>query len=139
GAERGAYSAVRKPRDEHYILDLCDEFLGQRASRQHRFDFLLGNRTTKGRQMRLAVDGYYPELRLVVEYHERQHFEAVVLFDKPDTAIGMPRSEQRALYDQRRRDELPKHGIVLVELSVREFAHSKQLRLNRLAEDKAVI
>jgi hypothetical protein len=34
----------RADSDEAYVLDLCDEVLGDRGSRQHRFDWLVGTR-----------------------------------------------------------------------------------------------
>ena len=44
----------RQSSDEHYVIDLCDEVLGLKASRQHRFDFLKGDTG-----VRLPVDAYY--------------------------------------------------------------------------------
>lgn len=94
----------RSASDEHYVLDLCDEVLGEVALRQHRFPWLSGDPSSKtGRVVLLPVDGYWPGLRLVVEFYERQHSEAVPFFDKPDriTVSGVPRGQQRALYDER--------------------------------------
>ena len=84
--------------------------------------------------MQLPVDAYYPELNLVIEYRERQHTESVKFWNKP-TASGIPRDEQRARYDQRRREVLPKHGIKLVELSYSDFEHSSNKRLLRIEEN----
>lgn len=112
-------------RDESYVIDLCDEVLQLKASRQHRFPFLVGD---TGRE--LPVDAYYKELNLVVEYCERQHTESVRFWNKP-TASGIPRDEQRTKYDQRRRDILPKHGIRLVEISFSDFPHDSHKRLLR--------
>lgn len=122
-------------RDEEYILNLCDEVLGERSERQKRFDFLKGD---KGH--RLPVDAYYPQLNLVIEYRERQHFEPVKFFDRRQTVSGVPRGQQRALYDQRRREELPKQGIRLVELSYLDFEHgpSKRLRRETLADREVI-
>ncbi|MGA8314164.1 MAG: hypothetical protein WB755_29335 [Terriglobales bacterium] len=124
-------------KDESYIIDLCDEVLRHKASRQHRFPFLIGDAGTK-----LPVDAYYADLKLVIEYRERQHYEEVKFFDKPDklTCSGVPRGKQRELYDQRRRDVLPIHGIRLIELPVTLFQHSarKRLRRNRLADEMIV-
>ncbi|MBF6986746.1 hypothetical protein IPF36_03190 [Cupriavidus sp. IK-TO18] len=122
-------SSVRQDRDEAYILDLCDEVMGTRCRRQHRFPFLTGDAGTM-----LPVDGYYPEQNLVIEYRERQHTESVPFFDKRLTASGIPRCVQRQHYDERRRQVLPKHGIHLVELSVEEFEHFSNKRLKRLPE-----
>ncbi|TVQ51090.1 MAG: hypothetical protein EA377_13315, partial [Phycisphaerales bacterium] len=108
---------------------LCDKVLGRTARRQHRFDFLRGD---SGRK--LPVDAYYPDLKLVVEYHERQHFENVPFWDRKPTSSGISRGEQRALYDQRRREVLPSHGIKLVELKCTDFQCRSSKRLARIPE-----
>jgi hypothetical protein len=109
--------ANRRESDEQYIIDLCDEVLGRTAEHGHRFPFLLGDPGRRGRAQ-LPVDAFYPDLNLVIEYRERQHFESVRHFDKPwkMTVSGVHRGEQRMRYDERRREVLPKHGISLVEL-----------------------
>lgn len=127
----------RKDSDEFYVIDLCDEVLGIRASRQHTFDFLRGD-GTPGRT--LPVDAYYPELNLVIEYRERQHTESVVFFDKKATVSGVNRAEQRCIYDQRRRDVLPNNGIRLVVISYSDLKHDRCKRLVRdRLNDLAVI
>lgn len=120
--------AQRKDSDEFYIIDLCDEVLGTKASRQHTFDFLRGD-GNPGRK--LPVDAYYPELNLVIEYRERQHTESVAFFNKKTTVSGVSRDEQRRIYDQRRRDVLPKYGIRLVEISYSDLKHDNRKRLVR--------
>jgi hypothetical protein len=121
---------IKRDSGQAYVVDLCDIVLGQKSLREHRFPFLLGDGDTP---RRLPVDAYYPDLRLVVEYHERQHSEPVSFFDHPDrtTVSGVPRGAQRAIYDQRRREVLPKHGIHLVEMSYFDFAHRSNKRLKR--------
>lgn len=123
----------RRDRDETYILDLCDQVLGQIASRQHRFDFLRGDPGKKGKGSKLPVDAYYEALKLVIEYRERQHSEPVKFFDKPNklTISGIPRNEQRAKYDQRRRDVLTQNGLDLVELAYDDFEYDARKRLKR--------
>lgn len=121
-------------KDEDYIIDLCDRLLGHRARRHHRFDFLRGD---SGHT--LPVDAYYPLLKLVIEYHERQHCEPVPLWDKKPTASGIPRGEQRARYDQRRREVLPKHGIYLVELCCLDFKCHRNKRLLRQTSDDEIV
>jgi hypothetical protein len=118
----------RTEKDEMYIIDLCDEVLAIAALRQHRFDFLRGDAGTT-----LPVDAYYPSLNLVIEYREKQHSEVVDFFDRPNhlTVCGVHRGEQRRMYDQRRRDVLPQHGIDLVEFSYTDFAHKSDKRLVR--------
>lgn len=115
----------RNGSDEYYVIDLCDEILGCKASRQHRFDFLKGDKGT-----RLPVDAYYPLLNLVVEYHESQHTKSTPFFDKKQTVSGVSRGEQRRIYDQLRRELLPKHGIKLVVISYTDFGQSKKLKRN---------
>jgi hypothetical protein len=121
--------------DENYIIDLCDAVLKEKACRQYRFEFLKGD---TGRL--LPVDAYYCELGIVVEFHEKQHNEPVMFFDRKFTVSGVSRREQRKIYDQRRRDILPKHEIALVEFCVHEFPHDSQKRLLRKSEeDKKII
>lgn len=96
---------ARTNSDEYYIIDLCDEVLGLKVSRQHRFDFLRGDTGRK-----LPVDAYYKERNLVIEYHERQHSETVRLFDDKMTVSGVPRNIQRKIYDERRK-EIPHKTI----------------------------
>ncbi len=126
-------------RDEHYVLDLCDVILGLKAVRQHCFPFLTGDPDWRGCRKPLPVDGFYPALGLVVEYHERQHRERVGFFDDKPTVSGVPRGEQRRIYDERRADLLPRHGYSLVVLNVDEFAHDRAKRLLRTPQDQAVV
>ena len=111
--------------DEFYVVDLCDEVLGLEGERQYRFPFLVGD---SGRA--LPVDVYYRELNLVVEYYERQHTEDVKFFNRRMTVSGVSRGEQRKIYDERRRIELPKHGIKLVIISYSDFGQTKKLVRN---------
>ena len=122
------YSKRRKDRDEDYVIDLCDEVLNEKASRQHRFDFLKGDSGTK-----LPVDAYYESPQLAVEYHERQHTEVVGFFDKPErkTVSGVSRGEQRKIYDKRRAEVLPRHGIRLIVISYDDFDCDGAKRIKR--------
>nr|BDD44421.1 hypothetical protein 5 [Pseudomonadaceae bacterium] len=124
-------------KDEHYVIDLCDEILGQKALRQHRFDFLRGDGDPG---LPLPVDAYYPELSLVIEYREKQHSERVGYWDDKPTTSGIPRGQQRARYDQRRREVLPQHRIDLVEVSYSELGHGGSKRLTRdVQQDRQVL
>jgi very-short-patch-repair endonuclease len=122
-------NAKRSNSDEYYILSICDRLLGVESIRQHRFDFLRGDSGSK-----LPVDAYYHELNLVIEFKEKQHTEKVGFFDKRMTVSGMGRGEQRARYDQLRRDILPKHGIDLIEFDYSEFEHTRSKKLHRIIE-----
>lgn len=132
-----AKSTGRKDSDEHYVLDLCDEVLKMQGLRQHRFDFLLGDPNAQGKCAKLPVDSYYPELNLVIEYKEQQHSKTNKHFDKPNliTVSGVHRGEQRKIYDQRRLDVLPKHGIKVIEISFSDFNHNSRDRILRSNND----
>lgn len=123
-------------RDEHYILDICDEVLGDKALRQHKLPFLLGDANSRDKRRHLPVDAYYPEQNLVVEYRELQHSEPVAIMDRRITLSGVSRAEQRKKYDQRRRDVLAAYGIRLVELDYSMFAHDKRKRLTRADKNR---
>jgi hypothetical protein len=120
-------------RDEDYVISLCDTVTGYAGLKQHKFDFLLGDPSSSGQRRRLPVDVYYPDLSLVIEYRERQHTEAVLHFDKPDvmTVSGVHRGEQRRIYDERRREVLPQHGIQLLEISYSVFNTDSARRIIR--------
>lgn len=120
-------------KDENYVLDMCDRVLNQTSTRQHKFDFLLGDTNSNGIAVRLPVDAYYENLNLVIEYRERQHTESVTFFDKPNrmTVSGVHRGEQRKIYDERRRNLIPKNGLTLVEISYTDFSHDNQKRIIR--------
>lgn len=139
-----AKSSVKKRNnnDEHYILNLCDEILNQKASRQHKFEFLLGDPDKNGTCRKLPVDSFYQELNLVIEYRELQHSEAVPHFDKPNvkTVSGVSRGEQRKIYDQRRRDVLKQQEIQLIEIdySLFQFNGRKKLIRNK-TEDLLIL
>jgi len=123
----------KSPKDEDYVLDICDKVLEIKSSRQHKFDFLLGDKGKNGKARKLPVDAYYEELKLVIEYREKQHIEKVNHFDKPNvlTVSGVSRGEQRKLYDERRRIVLPNNGIELVEISYSDFNYNSQKRILR--------
>lgn len=128
--------------DEAYVLDICDSVLGFKSLRQYKFEFLRGDSNKQGRRAYLPVDAYYPDLNLVIEYMERQHFEPVNHFDKPDrlTISGISRGEQRKKYDQRRRETLPQHGIQVISIAYDELSHTNRKKLKRdIGVDKEVI
>ena len=110
--------------NERYVLALSDEVLGLTGDQQRTFDWLLGDLSGKtGKRKPLPVDAFYPTLDLVVEFHEKQHTEAVAHFDKPDviTVSGVHRGLQRRLYDERRQELIPAHGLSLVIISMSNF------------------
>lgn len=127
----------RADSDEAYVLDLCDEILDTEGSRQHRFDWLRGDPGANDRRATLPVDAYWSEHRLVVEYNERQHREAVAHFDKPYrlTVSGVHRGEQRARYDELRQTLIPAKGLRLIVIESDVLAVDGQGRLRRHRND----
>lgn len=131
---------ARRDSDEYYILDFCDAVLGVPSDRQKKFDWLLGDPGKQGTQRRLPVDGYWESLGLVVEYHERQHDEAEKLFDKPElTVSGVPRREQRRIYDLRREQEIPAHGPTLVVIKASAFTTRGRYIVRDAVRDRDVV
>ena len=131
---------TRADSDEHYVLDLCDKVIGARGERQATFPWLVGDVSPKtGRARRLPVDGFWPTLQLVVEFQEKQHTEAVPLFDRRSTVSGVPRGEQRRLYDQRKAESLPHHGIRIVVIHKFEFTTRADKIVRNYERDLAVV
>lgn len=120
-----------KTKDEVYVIDLCDEILGIKASRQHCFDFLRGDSLNGKRGKKLCVDAYYESKNLVIEYNEKQHTEDVAFFDRKKTISGVTRKVQRKIYDERRKILLPQHGINLVVISYSDFEYDKRKKIIR--------
>jgi len=116
---------AKAQRDEHYILDLCDQLLGPGA-RQKCFDWLLGDASlTAGKKRRLPLDGYWDSFCLAVEFQEKQHFEPVPFWDQKITASGMTRGEQRKVYDQRKVEKTAEHGVCLLHIRQDAFQMAK--------------
>lgn len=126
--------ARRANSDERYVLDLCDEVLGIPGLRQARFDWLRGDPSpTRPRGSQLPVDGYWPELGLVVEFQEEQHWAPSPFFDRRATVSGVGRGEQRRLYDERKRTLIPERGLRLVVIEKSAFT----LKSRRIDRDHA--
>lgn len=121
----------RSGSDEAYVIDLCDEVLNRKASRQHTFDFLRGDPNASGVAKCLPLDAYYQDLNLVIEFQERQHMEAVKHFDKRMTVSGVTRGEQRKIYDQRKLNVLLSKGIRVIRISYSDFQYNSSKKLIR--------
>jgi len=128
---RATSNAVRSKSDEAYVIDLCDEILGETAVRQHRFPWLCGDAGKNGKVVCLPVDAYYEGHKLVIEYRERQHDVPTPFFDRRHTVSGVGRGAQRKLYDQRRESEIPKHDLQLVVIKPLDLDADARGRLNR--------
>ena len=130
----------RSDSDEHYLIDICDRLLQRTASRQRRLPFLLGDPGKNGRQAKLPVDAYYPDLSLVIEVMEHQHREPVPFFDRRRTVNGISRGEQRRRYDQLRQTILPQRGLRLVCLETAAFdLRGGKLRRDPERDEKLVL
>lgn len=120
--------------DAFYSLNFCDDILGIKASREHRFDWLRGDLSARtGRAATLPVDGYWESLGLVVEVMESQHYLPTPHFDKPDvmTVSGVHRGLQRRLYDERKAELIPQHGLRLIALPITAFeVRGKKIKRN---------
>ena len=129
-----------KASDEAYVIDLCDQILGLKSKRQHRFDFLLGDPNIAGRRAKLPVDAYYEELGLVIEYWERQHLFPTPIMDGRMTPSGCKRGEQRKIYDRRRCEVFEECGIRLVVITFEQLEHSAggKLRRNKVADERVI-
>lgn len=124
----------RSASDEHYVLELCDDVLDTRSRRQATFDWLRGDPSpARARGTKLPVDGYWPTLRLVVEFQEEQHSAPSPFFDRRQTVSGVGRGEQRKLYDARKRQLVPEHGLRLVVIEKSAFV----VRSKRIVRDRA--
>lgn len=130
----------RSDSDEAYVIDLCDELLGEKARRQHRFTWLVGDPGANGVTRPLRVDAFYERRGLVVEYRERQHDEPVPFFDRRQTVSGVGRGEQRRIYDSRREGEIPKRGLHLLIVRPAQLDADGRGRLRRnRTQDRVVL
>jgi hypothetical protein len=66
-----------------------------------------------------------------------QHDQPMPHFDKPDrlTVSGVHRGLQRALYDRRRDEQVPAHGLRLIVVKPADLAADRRGRLLRRRED----
>ncbi|MDA3892454.1 MAG: hypothetical protein PF517_12385 [Salinivirgaceae bacterium] len=136
--ETKAAAYLRLKNDEAYVIDLCDEVLKQKAIRQKKFGFLLGDVHKNGKsQTKIPVDAYYEDLQLAVDYKVKEHFEpeSTSKHNDKDTVSGMPRSEQRIRYDLRKAKTLPSHGITLICISNSDFSRDDKNKIIRNTEN----
>lgn len=126
--------AARASSDEYYLINLCDELLQQRASRQHKFGFILGDyHKDEKTRTALPVDAYYRTANLVLEF--QQVGDDSIEFGKPGrkTISGVDRAEQRQIYALRKRKALLGKDIPLIEIDFTLFALDAD---NKLVRDK---
>lgn len=115
--------------DEYYVVNLCDELLEEHASRQHRFSFLLGDYHKDGiNRSILPVDAYYQNHNLVIEYMESVESSGTP-YKRTISGVGL--TEQRKLYDERRRKGLKSNEINLLEIQYSSFECNSENQLIR--------
>jgi len=94
-------------------VGLLVEILGEQPERGKRFPWALGDVSAKtGRALQLPFDAVWESRRLIVEVDEDQHRKPAPFFDHPErtTVSGVTRSEQRPLYDERKRSAARREG-----------------------------
>lgn len=129
--------AKRQNSDEYYLIGLCNELLGEKASHQHTFSFLLGDfHKDKKTRTRLPIDAYYPKLNVAIEFFEREDLIPTDDLDKAEemTVSRVSRKEQRKKYTERKREVLLEKEIGLVEMDYDEFECDNQNKLVRNKE-----
>ena len=123
----------RENSDEHYLVGLCNELIGEQASQQHKFGFLLGDYHKDGKKRTaLPIDAFYREANLAIEFKSDQ--TGFRPGDNKITASGVTRTEQRKIYDARKRDVLKEEGIKLIEIQYGAFDASEDRKLTRNKE-----
>lgn len=128
--------------DQNYIIELCDEVLKMKASREHTFDFLRGDPSpTFPQGKKLPVDAFYISINLVIEFEESHHSKPVKIFDKVNviTVSGVNRVEQRIKYVELRKKILPKQNINLMFFQFDEFElKGKRLKKNKESDIETI-
>jgi hypothetical protein len=122
---------VREHSDEHYALSLCEDILGRKALRQHTFDWLRADPDARGSRRRLPIGAYWPEHATAAHYYAGP----IV----PDLATASDRTLQRVAYDYRRRTELARYRIRLLEISSEQLAHRGTRLLRDVDHDLTVL
>jgi len=132
----------RESTDEFYIVNLCNELLNEIASRQHTFDFLVGDLHRNGKtKTELPIDAYYKDLNLAIEFLEKENSNSTENLDKPNkiTISGVNRARQRKIYSQRKRIVLRQENIQLIEINYSVFECDEQNKLTRNKEEDVKI
>lgn len=125
----------RESSDTYYILNLCDLILEEKASRQHTFPFILGDfHKDKISRTKLPLDAYYQNLNLVIEYREKPADEDQSKVLEVKTVSGVSRSEQRKIYNQRKKEGLLRKNINLVEVNYYAFEYNSEALIIRNEE-----
>ena len=106
--------------NEQRVINLVIRILRAKDVQRNRgvFDWLRGNTG-----MKLRVDAYFPNEKLVLEYHGVQHFKANKHMDR-----RKGRARQRRKYTQMRQKLIPAHNLKLLEIRYDEPITKKHLK-----------
>ena len=112
--------------DENYLLDLCDEIIGQKALRQHLFHL-------RDKERSFPVHGYYSELNLALYYQKPPQSEVVTRLKNISWVSGrsLHREKEEEEFLQKCRELLAERGIQLLEIHHSNFSHYKLKRLQK--------
>lgn len=102
-----------------YVIELLTELLGEPPEREKSYPWAVGDVSAKtGRAKQLPFDAVWEGRQLIVEVDEDQHRRAVDFWDKPTviTVSGVPRGQQRRIYDERKRAAARAHGYKVLEI-----------------------
>lgn len=121
--------------DEYYLVALCDNLLGQQASRKHTFDSLVGNLHKRGKgRTKLPVDAYYEDLKLVVEFYKTT--EDLANLDEEEQA----RISQIKYYDDLKKKAVLKKELSFVTINYTSFKTDQNHKLIRdTTSDKQIL
>lgn len=126
--------------DENYILELCDELLGVKSTRQHTFGFLKGDLHQNGSsRTKLPLDAYFHKLKLVLDFVDRPYSEEKAEEMERLTVSGVTRAEQRKIYRERKRTELKTKNLLLIELDTAAFELDEDQKIVRNDEANSKI
>ncbi|QHI36909.1 hypothetical protein IMCC3317_22790 [Kordia antarctica] len=123
-----------KNSDENYLLNICDELLGQEASRKHTFDTLVGNLHKRGKgRTKLPVDAYYKELKLVMEFFQQNKpFEEL---DEKEQA----RITQIKYYDELKKEAVLAKSFRYMKINYAQFECDEANKLIRNTENDTLV
>lgn len=123
-----------KNSDENYLLDMADELLGQKASRKHTFDTLVGNLHKRGKgRTKLPLDAFYKDLKLVIEFFQKEkNFEDL---DEKEQA----RVTQIKYYDQLKKEAVLNKSFRYMKINYAQFECNENEKLVRNTENDTIV
>lgn len=100
------------------MIAILEEALGEPAEPQKRFPWALGDPDAAGHSVQPPFDAVWEARRLIVEVDEDRHRVSYPFWDNPDrlAVSGVPRGQQRHIYDERKRSAARVRGYVVVEI-----------------------